>query len=340
MKRRVTCALVLAVMLAARSRLDADALSTTTLTRMLMGTSIRIEASGGSETDRREALDEAFAAMVEVDRLMSNYRLDSELVLANRDASQHPVHVSDPLFSVLSAARLVSERSHGAFDVTVGPAIKLWGFFDKRPHVPSASELSAVRPLVGFALVQLDDRTRTVRFARPGVEIDLGGIAKGFAVELAAGALKRRGLSGFIDAGGNQYPIGHPPDRPAWRVGIQNPDSPGRLLGTVEAPEGSVSTTGGYHNFFEAGGRRYGHVLDPRTLQPSDSSLSATVIAGDATLADALSKPAFILGPRAGLALVESFPGAAAIIAFRDAQGGVAVAMSERLRATFRFAER
>jgi thiamine biosynthesis lipoprotein len=304
-----------------------------------MGTSIRIEVSGGTETDRRQALEEAFAAMIEVDRLMSNYRSDSELALANRDAARRPVHVSDPLFSVLSAAEQVSRHSQGAFDVTIGPAVKLWGFFDKHPHVPSTGELEAVRPLVGYTLVQLDDRTRTVRFARPGVELDLGGIAKGFAVELAAGALKRRGLSGFIDAGGNQYLIGLPSDRAAWRVGIQNPDLPGRLLGTVEVPEGSVSTTGGYHNFFEAGGRRYGHVLDPRTLQPSDASLSATVIASDATLADALSKPAFILGPRAGLALVESFPGAAAIIAFRDTRGGVAVAMSERLRGTFRFAE-
>src|SRR6185295_11241318 len=112
---------------------------------------------------------------------------------------------------------------------------------------------------------------------------------------------------------------GAPASRPSWRVGIQDPDVPGRIIGVVDAPEGSVSTTGGYHNFFSIDGRRYGHVLDPRSARPADAALSATVIARDATLADALSKPAFILGPRAGLALVDSFPGAAAVIVFRDA---------------------
>ena len=224
--------------------------------------------------------------------------------------------------------------------MTVGPLIKVWGFFDKTPHVPTPAELEAVRPVVGYANVQLDEAARTVRFTRPGVEIDLGGIAKGFAVELAAGALKRRGLSGFIDAGGNQYLVGRPVGKQAWEVGIQDPDTPGRLLGVVRAPEGSVSTSGGYHNFFEVDGKRYGHILDPRTLRPAEASLSVTVIARDATMADGLSKPAFILGPKAGLALVESFPDTTAIIAFRDPTGRVALAMSERLRGTFRFTNR
>lgn len=332
--------LTAAVPMAARVSDPRTAPDVSTVTRFLMGTSIRIEASGGSAATRADALAEAFAAMVEVDRLMSNYRADSELTLVNRDAARAPVHVSDPLFSVLSAAQLISRRSDGAFDVTVGPLVKAWGFFDKKPHVPTPAELDAVRPVVGFTKVRLDEGARTVRFMRPGVEIDLGGIAKGFAVELAAGALKRRALSGFIDAGGNQYLVGRPVGKPAWEVGIQDPDTPGRLLGVVTAPEGSVSTSGGYHNFFELGGKRYGHILDPRTLRPSEASLSVTVIARDATLADGLSKPAFVLGPKAGLALVESFPDAAAVIAFRDSHGGVALAMSERLRATFKFANR
>jgi Membrane-associated lipoprotein involved in thiamine biosynthesis len=117
--------------------------------------------------------------------------------------------------------------------------------------------------------VLLDAEHHTVRFARPGIELDLGGIAKGFAVEIAAGVLRRKGLSGFIDAGGNQYLLGVPPGKRTWTVGIKDPDVRGRVLGVVETGEISVSTSADSSNFLVANGRRYGHILDPRTLQPS-----------------------------------------------------------------------
>lgn len=299
--------------------------------RYLMGTSMEVQAFGGDEATRREAIDEAFAAFAEVDRLMSNYRDDSELALVNREAAAGPVAVSDPLFRVLDAARRVSTASHGAFDVTVGPLVRLWGFHEKVPHIPTAAELAAVRPIVDYRNLQLDPAERTVRFAKPGVELDLGGIAKGFAVEIAAGVLRRRRLSGFIDAGGNQYLLGLPPGKQRWTVGIKDPDAPGRVLGVVETSEISVSTSAATSNFLVSGGRRYGHILDPRTLQPSAAALSVTIFAADATLADALSKAAFILGPRAGLELIKSFPGMSAVIAYRKADGSVGVAVSDQL---------
>ena len=304
--------------------------------RYVMGTSVQVQAFDGDEATRRAAIDEAFAAFAEVDRLMSNYRDDSELALVNRGAAWNAVVVSDAMFSVLDAARRVSSASNGAFDITVGPLVRLWGFHDKTPHIPTAAELASVRPLVDYRNLLLDAEHHAVRFVRPGVELDLGGIAKGFAVEIAADILRRRGLSGFIDAGGNQYLLGTPPGKRVWTVGIKNPDVPDRVMGVVETGEISVSTSADSYNFLVANGRKYGHILDPRTLEPSTSALSVTILSRDGTLADAMSKAAFILGPKAGLALVEAFPGMSAVIAYRKADGTVAVAVSQRLAGAYR----
>jgi thiamine biosynthesis lipoprotein len=304
--------------------------------RYVMGTSVEVQAFGRDEATRRLAIDEAFAAFAEVDRLMSNYRDDSELALVNRRAAHDGVSVSDPMFGVLDAARRVSSASDGAFDVTVGPLVRLWGFHDKKPHVPTAAELAAVRPLVDYRNLLLDAEHRTVRFALPGVELDLGGIAKGFAVEVAADVLRRHGLSGFIDAGGNQYLLGTPPGKRVWTVGIKNPDVLDRVMGVVETGEISVSTSADYSNFLVADGRRYGHILDPRTLRPSTQALSVTIFSRDGTLADAMSKAAFILGPKAGLALVDSFRDMSAVIAYRKVDGTVGIAVSDRLAAAYR----
>jgi FAD:protein FMN transferase len=303
--------------------------------RYVMGTSVEVEAYGSSGDVRRAAIAEAFGAISEVDRLMSNYRDDSELSHINRAAASGAVLVSDPMLSVLSAAQRVSAQSDGAFDVTVGPIVRLWGFHDKKPHLPTATELAAVRPLVDYRNLVVDPDQRSVRFARAGIELDLGGIAKGFAVEIAANVLRSRGLTGFIDAGGNQYLLGTPPGKRMWTVGIKDPDRPARLLGVVETGETSVSTSAQSANFVEVGGRKFGHVLDPRTLQPSDRAMSVTIFSRDGTMADAMSKAAFILGPAAGVTLVDRFPGMSAVIAYRRPDGAIGLSMSERLRAAF-----
>jgi thiamine biosynthesis lipoprotein len=303
--------------------------------RYLMGTSVEVEAFGADVSARRVAIDEAFGAIAEVDRLMSNYRDDSELSRINRDADREAVKVSDPMLSVLRAAAQVSARSGGAFDVTVGPLVRLWGFHDKTPHIPTGEELDRVRPLVGYTNVLIDETQHTVRFARPGVELDLGGIAKGFAVEVAANVLRGHGLGGFVDAGGNQYMIGHPPGKASWSLGIKNPDAKSGLLGVLEVGEGSVSTSAQNANFLTAGDRKYGHILDPRTLQPSEGALSVTIVSPDGTLADALSKVGFVLGPQKGLTAIESFPEAAALIAYRQPDGGIGILLSQRLAGKF-----
>jgi thiamine biosynthesis lipoprotein len=303
--------------------------------RYIMGTSVEVRAYNGDETTRTVAIGEAFAAVAEVDRLMSNYRADSELARVNANAADSPVTLSGPLFSVIAAAQQVSDRSGGAFDITVGPLVKLWGFHDKKPHVPGDAELAAVKPLVNYRNLLLDDGAHTIRFARRGVEIDLGGIAKGFAVELAANVLKRHGLAGFIDAGGNQYMLGLPPGKSSWTVGVRDPDRADGVIGTIDSPGGSVSTSASYANFLVAEGKRYGHIMDPRTLQPSDACLSVTTIAADGTLADAVSTAAFVLGPERGLALITSFPGMSGLIVSRAPDGKPAIAMTHSLDGRF-----
>lgn len=304
--------------------------------KYLMGTSVQIAATGADEAARKAAIAEAFGAIQEVDRLMSNYREDSELSLVNTRAATGAVRVSDPLFAVLQAAQEVSARSGGAFDVTVGPLVKLWGFHDRKPHVPTPAELEAVKPLISYRNLILDARERTVRFARAGTEIDLGGIAKGFAVELAGGVMRRHGLSAFIDAGGNQYMIGRPAGKAAWTLGIKDPETPEHLLGTIEIDEGSVSTSAQGTNFLIANGRKYGHILDPRTLEPAAERLSVTVVSKDATLADALSKVGFLLGPTKALGVIESFPGTSAVIFFRDSKGELDLICSKALLSRFK----
>jgi FAD:protein FMN transferase len=304
--------------------------------RYIMGNSVEVRAYNGDATSRTAGINEAFAAIVEVDRVMSNWKPESELMVANRTAASSPVHLSDPLFAVINAGLEVSDRSGGAFDMTVGPAIQLWGFRTRKPHIPTDAEIATLRPAVNYRNVVLDEATHTMLFVRPGVEVDLGGIAKGFAVELAAGALRKRGLAGYIDAGGNQYMLGLPPGKKSWTVGVRDPDHPGELLGTLELPEGSVSTSAEIANFLTIDGKSYGHILDPRTLRPSESgSLSVTLYAPDGTIADAVSTGAFVLGPQRGLALIDSFPGMMGLITFRKPDGGIGIAMSERLKPLF-----
>ena len=206
-----------------------------------MGTSVEVRAVGGDAATRAEAIQEAFAAIAEVDRVMSNWRADSEITAANRDAADFAVRLSDPLFSVIQAGQTVADRSGGAFDMTVGPLIRLWGFRPRNPQMPTSPNWTwcGARELPEHPA---RPGRPTVRFVRPGVEIDLGGIAKGFAVELAAGVFDtwpRR----FHRRRRQPVHAGAPDRQATWIVGVRDPDRVDGLLGTLELPPGSVSTS-------------------------------------------------------------------------------------------------
>jgi thiamine biosynthesis lipoprotein len=233
-----------------------------------------------------------------IDRLLSHYRPTSPLSRLNREAADGPVAVEPELLDVLDRCLRWSRDSEGAFDVTVGPLMKAWGFFRDEGRVPSEPELARVLEGVGFRHVLLDRRSGTVRFDRPDVELDLGGIGKGYAVDRVVALLRRRGVgSALVNLGGSSlYGLGAPPGGSAWAVGIQDPTDPGKTALTVELRDRALSVSGGYARFFEEKGVTYAHILDPRTGRPVQGVLSVAILSASATDGDALDNVLFVQG--------------------------------------------
>ena len=249
-------------------------------------------------------LEAVHNAVSKIDQLMSLYRPDSELVGLNTQAGSGQIEVSAPTFQVLQASQHYTRLSGGAIDVTVQPLVQLWGFYSmERTSIPPLEEIQAVLHQVGADRLHLDASTRTAALAT-GSRLDLGSIAKGYAIDQAVAALRARGVpAALIDLGGNIGVLGQPPDGRPWTVGIKHPrrDS---LIGVLRFREGAIATSGDYDRYFEVEGRRFSHLLDPRTGWPAEGLYSVTVIAPNATAADALSTAAFVLGPERGMALL------------------------------------
>lgn len=305
---------------------------TFTQARYLMGTICTVTAAGPDSLRCAHAVRHAFEAMKEVDRLMSLYRPESSLSRLNRTGHAAWVVVEPSLFDVIASAQEYARLSEGAFDATVGPLVRLWGFFEKRGHLPLSEAEAGVRDRVGYGHVLVDSTRRAVRFDRPGVEIDLGGIAKGYALDRAAQALRSEGIETTrIDVGGNLFILGGP----AW-IGVAHPLARDSLLCRVEVRDQAVSTSGSSENFFVFEGVRYSHIFDPRTGRPVSNNglLSVTVVAPEGMASDALSTAAFVMGPEKGLALIEGIPGSGALFVLESpgTPSGVEVRVSSKLK--------
>ena len=258
------------------------------------------------------------AAFEEIDRLdetLSNYRASSELSRINRLAARGPVTTDPEVFGLLESALDFSTRSQGAFDITVGPLMRAWGFFRRQGRMPSDEELRIAAEKVGFQNILVDGSMRTVAFAVPGMELDLGAIGKGYAVDRVAGVLRESGVeAALIDAGSSTlHALGAPPDKSGWMVRIPHPGNRERTLSTVLLRDQSLSTSGSYEQFFEIQGSRYCHVMDPRTAKPVEGVFQATLIANDSTITDALSNAIFVLGPESGKSLLADLEDAHAL---------------------------
>jgi FAD:protein FMN transferase len=242
-----------------------------------------------------EALDE----VDRIDRLMSHYRADSPISRVNREAADHPVAPGAELFDFIVDAMRYNRDSGGAFDVTVGPLMKAWGFFGGDGHLPHEEELAAARRHVGAVHVMLDQRARTISFDEPGVELDLGGIAKGYAVDRAVHVLRLRHVAAaLVSAGGSTiYGLGAPPGRDGWDVMLQDPIDSRKTALTVQLKDRALSVAGTSEKSFEAGGMTYSHIMDPRTGRPVQGVLAVAVLAGSGTAGDALDDALFVLGP-------------------------------------------
>lgn len=264
-----------------------------------MGSTYSIIAYGQDRVRVLGAIDLAFEEVKRLDQLLSNYRPSSEWSRVNREAAGHPVKVSGELFDLLSACVEYSRKSEGAFDITVGPLMKVWGFYKGSGRLPHRAEIKGALTRIGYQKVLLDAKEGTVAFARPGVEIDPGGIGKGYAVDRMIAILKNSGVEAALVSGGGSsiYGLGAPPnDSRGWRISIRHPKDPDETVQEVFLKNESMSTSGSYEKFFYAEGRLYSHIMDPRTGYPASGVLSASVIAPRTIDSEAWAKPFFIDG--------------------------------------------
>jgi thiamine biosynthesis lipoprotein len=284
-------------------------------TRMSMACLYAIEAHGPATVDLPAAADAALDEVDRLDRLMSHYKADSPLSAINRDAASQPVRPPPELFDFIAESLRYSRLSQGAFDITVGPLMKAWGFFRGDGRVPSPGQLAAARQLVGARHVRLDPAAGTVAFDAPGVELDLGGIAKGYAVDRAVSILRARGVtSALVSAGGSTvYGLGAPPGREGWEVEVQDPLDVRRSATVVRLRDRAVSIAGRSEKWFEVDGVRYAHIMDPRAGGPVQGMLTVAVLSDSGTAGDALDDALFVLGPAASGALLKAVPGTAAL---------------------------
>lgn len=290
--------------------------------RMLMGTFARAVAVADDSNTARTAVAAAFMELYEVDKLMSDYRTDSEITAVNHSASESPVRVSESTFHVLTTALYFSRLTDGAFDVTVGPLVDLWRQAAEANSVPSDAELQQARSKVGYDKLMLDANEMTVRFADDGMRLDLGGIAKGYAIDKAIEAMKKSGaLGGMVDIGGDIRCFGTPPEQKTnWLIGLQDPNKPHDWLGTTKPAlvlrltDAAIATSGDYRRFVLIDSQEYSHILDTKTGRGSRALSSVTIICKKAIDADALATAVSVLGPQKGLDLIEKIPETEAIL--------------------------
>ncbi len=263
-----------------------------------MGTTYTVALYGVDRFALDAAVEVAFEEVQRLDLQMSNYRRDSEWSRINREAASGPVAVTEETMELLARCLEYSRQSEGAFDITVGPLMKIWGFYKGTGRIPHRAEIRTALGRVGWKRIHLDRKARTVRFDA-AVELDPGGIGKGYAVDRMADVLRRQGVkSGFITAGrSSMYAIGAPPNEPrGWRVEIPDPRESKKAAAVHFLKDQSMATSGSTEKFFAAGGRIYTHIMDPRTGYPAEGMLQVSVIAPRATDSEAWTKPYFILG--------------------------------------------
>jgi FAD:protein FMN transferase len=264
-----------------------------------MGSTYSVALYGYDRVRMEAAADAAFDEVRQLDDLLSNYKPESEWSEVNQRAAAKPMKVSPELFRLLSACVQYSRESEGAFDISVGPLMKVWGFYKGSGHLPHKPEVRATLAKVGYRHIRLDEAAQTVFFDRAGVELDPGGIGKGYAVDRMVDVLKRNGVKiAFVAASGSSiYGMGAPPDEPrGWAVKIKDPWDQRTTLAEVWLKDSSMSTSGSYEKFFRAEGKIYAHIMDPRTGYPAQGSVSVSVIAPRTIDSEAWAKPYFVNG--------------------------------------------
>ena len=288
-----------------------------------MGTLFRIVCYARDAVAAERASSAAFDRIAELDHIMSDYSPNSELTLLCQQSGGPPTKVSEDLFYVLSRSQKMARLSEGAFDVTVGPLVRLWRRARRRQELPDPTRLAQALELVGVDKLRLDEKSRTVQLLRKGMVLDLGGIAKGYAADEALKLLDQHGIDkALVAAGGDIAVSGSPPGSDGWNIGIAPLESretpPTRYLRLRHA---AVSTSGDAEQFVEIGGKRYSHIVDPKTGLGLIGHSSVTVVAPKGIASDSLATAVSVLGPKRGLELIDSMEGTAALILQATADG-------------------
>jgi thiamine biosynthesis lipoprotein len=289
-----------------------------------MGTTVRIVLYARSQDEAQSASRLAFQRVVELNRLMSDYDPESELsrlCAANRETVAPPITVSPELFEVLKVGQEIARRSGGAFDMTIGPLVRLWRISRRTQRLPDPATLAEAKSRVGYNKLTLDDKNRSVRFQVPGMQLDLGGIAKGYTADQILAVLRSQGLTRALAAVGGDIAVGDPPpNAPSWRVDIA-PISGEQSLYRLHLVRAAVSTSGDKEQFVEIQGVRYSHIVDPRTGLGQTGRRSVTVIAPHGILADSMTKAVALMDVKSALEWIEATPETAALIVTRTEHG-------------------
>ena len=288
--------------------------------RLMLHTLVEIKVYGDNPAD---AVNAAFNEIERVNRLLNNYDPESEVSLINTSAGINEVPVSPETLEALMGAQYYGRLTGGALDITIGPLLELWGFLKEAPSLetdrPSAKELDKTRQIVDYNSINLDAIRGTAMLLKPGMRIDAGSFTKGYAVDRAAGLLKKAGIKqALITAGGTIMALGKKPGGKSWQVGVRHPRRQGELIGSVPLEDQAISTSGDYERFYQFKDRRICHIIDPRSGQPIEAVQSISVITPSAMGSDALSTALFVLGPKEGLALVNNLPDTEALVVDQD----------------------
>jgi len=285
-------------------------------TEAIMGTRCYVELWADDPVKGNDAIDAVMAELRRIDALMSHYKPESELSQINQYANERPVQVDKELFDLIKLSTHFSQITEGAFDITYASV----GYLYDYPHHirPSEAQIRAKLPAVNWRNLLLDEEHHSVRFEHPGMRIDLGGIGKGYAVDRGIEILKARGVArALVTAGGDSRIIGDRMGHP-WLVAIRHPDNPNKVVTRIPLSDSAVSTSGDYERFFDEGGVRYHHIIDPHTGHSASKVRSATILAPTATQTDGMSKTAFVLGPEKALEIINRMPEYDAVFVLPD----------------------
>ncbi|OPX91126.1 FAD:protein FMN transferase [Pelotomaculum sp. PtaB.Bin117] len=296
--------------------------------KFVMDTLVQVTVYSDDKQSGKEALDKAFAEFKRINDLTDrfpkegkNTSASSDVIRINENAGIKPVQVGSDTLNIVQRSLYYAQLSGGSFDITVGPIMDLWGFGKDEQHVPSDEQIKKALSLVDYRKVIVDADNGTVYLQKPGMSLDFGGVAKGYATEEAAKILRELGIKhAIINAGGNVYALGARPDGSPWRVGVRDPRDGEKLIAVLSVKDTSVVTSGDYERYFEQGGVRYSHLIDPSTGKQARDLIQTTVVAESSTDADILNKPLFVLGQQRGMSFAKGIQGVGAIFVNADKQ--------------------